>query len=91
MSGSVSHSSEARGGQIQGQELFISYSRHDEYWLGKIRTHLKPLESLFGLVRWDDSRIQPGDVWLKEIEGALERAQVALLLVSPDFLASDFI
>ena len=43
------------------------------------------------LQRWDDSRIQPGDIWLEEIERALERAQVALLLVSPDFLASDFI
>jgi hypothetical protein len=40
---------------------------------------------------WDDSRISPGQAWQKEIAGALARADVAILLVSADFLASDFI
>jgi len=79
------------GGRLQRQELFISYSRKDRDFLERFWTHLSPLETLYGLQRWDDSRIQPGDIWLEEIEQALERAQVALLLVSPDFLASDFI
>jgi hypothetical protein len=59
--------------------------------LERFWTHLRPLEEDYGLQRWDDSRMRPGDIWLKEIEQALERAQVALLLVSPDFLASEFI
>jgi formylglycine-generating enzyme required for sulfatase activity len=76
---------------VQRQELFISYSQKDRTFLEQFWIHLSPLEEDYGLKRWDDSRIQPGDIWLKEIEQALERAQIALLLVSPDFLASAFI
>lgn len=91
VSGSKSNPPVSDVGRSQRHELFISYSHQDEKWLERLRTHLNPLESLYGLERWDDSLIQPGDQWLKEIEAALARAQVALLLVSPDFLASEFI
>jgi formylglycine-generating enzyme required for sulfatase activity len=78
-------------GRFERQELFISYSQKDRAFLERFWTHLSPLEEDYGLKRWDDSLIQPGEIWLQEIEQALERAKVALLLVSADFLASAFI
>jgi hypothetical protein len=40
---------------------------------------------------WDDTHIRPGDDWKQEIRNALDTAQVAVLLISSDFFASDFI
>lgn len=73
------------------KNVFISYSHKDEEYMDRIRIHLKPLE-LKGLIDvWVDKKINPGDIWEKEIEKALKNANVALLLVTADYLASDFI
>ena len=73
------------------RQLFISYSHRDGEWVERLRRMIRPLEQRYGLERWDDSRIQAGGLWKQEIEQALASASVALLMVSADFLASDFV
>jgi hypothetical protein len=72
-------------------QIFICYSREDDAIRQRIEKHLQPLTRQTGVVVWSDHNIGVGARWRKEISDALERAQVALLLVSADFLASAFI
>jgi hypothetical protein len=72
-------------------QVFICYSQADVGWRDRLQVHLRPLERDHVIDLWSDQRITPGDDWRKEFDDALARAKVAVLLVSADFLGSDFI
>ena len=71
--------------------VFVSYSHRDERWLKRLQVHLKPLVREGEIELWDDTRIAAGARWREEIERALDQAAIAILLISADFLASDFV
>ncbi len=73
------------------RKVFISYSHKDAEWLERLRVHLKPIERNGLIDLWDDTKIAAGVQWKEAIMDALETARVAVLLISADFLASDFI
>jgi hypothetical protein len=71
--------------------VFISYSHKDRKWVLFLKEFLKVLETEGIISFWDDEKIKAASHWRKEIEKALDSACAAVLLVSQDFLTSEFI
>ncbi len=72
-------------------QVFISYSHKDKKWFDELKIHLEPLLQNEKIDVWDDTRIKPGDKWEVEIREALKQAKIAVLMISPHFLASEYI
>lgn len=71
-------------------EVFFSYSHQDEGLRNELEKHLSLLKRQGVIDIWSDHRIGPGEEFGGEIDQHLESADILLLLVSPDFLNSDY-
>jgi Cdc6-like AAA superfamily ATPase len=70
--------------------VFFSYSHKDEQLRDELANHLSILRREGWIDTWHDRRISAGMEWEGQIDEHLKRAQIILLLISPDFLASDY-
>jgi TIR domain len=70
--------------------IFVSYSHADEKWREGFELISKPMSRAIEIEFWSDKKIGAG-TWETHIEAAMNRAEAAVLLVSPSFLASDYI
>lgn len=71
--------------------VFIGYSYEDKGYLEELHSHLAYHVRTGEIDFWDDTKIEPGEDWREEVSRALQTAEAAILLVSADFLASDFL
>jgi tetratricopeptide (TPR) repeat protein len=74
----------------QAISVFYSYAHEDEELRNQLNTHLKTLERLHLIVGWHDRDIRAGTEWEHEVNKHFSTAQIILLLISSDFIASDY-
>jgi hypothetical protein len=86
----ITESRSVKDDSLMAVEIVLCYARKDERALNKLETHLKSIQRE-GLVKlWYDRNISAGTEWEGEIDEHLNTAQIILLLVSPDFIASEY-
>src|SRR5215211_523041 len=71
--------------------IFCSYSHKDEDYLNELRAWLRGLERQGQIEWWHDREIVPGWEWEEAIDKNLRTADIIFLLVTPDFMASDYV
>ncbi|MDF5707369.1 MAG: GUN4 domain-containing protein [Nostoc sp. S4] len=71
-------------------QLFFSYSHKDEALRDELANHLSTLKRKRVISSWHDRRILPGEDWDHQINDHLNTADIILLLVSSNFIASDY-
>jgi hypothetical protein len=71
-------------------EVFFSYSHEDEALRDQLANHLSSLQRQGVIQKWHDRQIPAGKEWAGQIDAHLEAAQIILLLISADFIASDY-
>ncbi len=76
--------------QRASYDIFIAYSREDEKYRLLLEKHLNILQRQALIKTWHDGKIEPGIDWEAEIETNLNSSDIIILLISIDFLSSDY-
>src|ERR1700738_2909460 len=71
-------------------KLFYCYAREDKPLRDELEKHLAWLKRRYQLTNWHDREILPGEEWEQAIDTHLNAAHLILLLISPDFMSSDY-
>jgi TIR domain len=71
-------------------KIFYCYAREDQIFRDRLERHLSNLKRLYRLNNWHERKINPGEIREKVIDAELNRADLIFLLISPDFMASDY-
>jgi internalin A len=75
----------------RAKKVFLSYSHNNTHWLGRLRTHLGGLRRSKEIEVWTDQETLPGEQWDKVILEKLKEADVFIMLLSADFISSEYI
>jgi hypothetical protein len=83
-------------GTLMGSEatksirIFYSYAYEDQALRDELEKHLRPLKRHGQIAEWHDQVIQAGTLRKQQIDAHLSTADIILVLLSPDFIASDY-
>lgn len=72
-------------------KMFLSYAHEDVLLKDELDKHLTALKRSQRISIWQDKNIAGGSDWDETIKEELEQADIILLLISPDFVASEYI
>ena len=79
-----------RSAEAAHVSLFISYSHKDKSYHDLLVQHLRPLKRKGLISSWSDQQLLAGDTWDTKIQGQLETADIIVLLISIDFINSEY-
>lgn len=71
-------------------KIFYSYAHEDQEYRNQLDRHLSNLKRLYNLETWFDRQIRAGDNWEAVLEENLNTADLIFLLISPDFMHSNY-
>lgn len=77
-------------GRERGALVFFCYARRDKWLGGELEKHLSNLKYRGLIDTWHDQELRAGAEWMLEVDTLLDRSHIILILLSADFMASEY-